>query len=94
MIKLSTAILYLKEIQKLYEHVTHLLGPADVSIFSPEVRKICYFKKYRYKLHFDEYISVVKRLKLKVRKFWELISTFAQVTGEKLAGDSSPLPPS
>ena len=33
------------------------------------------------------YTSVVKGLKLKSRKFWELISTFVEVTGEKLVGD-------
>ena len=30
------------------------------------------------------YTSVVKRLELKVRKLWGLISTFVEVTGEKL----------
>ena len=30
------------------------------------------------------YISVSKELKLKVRRFWGLISPFAEVTGEKL----------
>ena len=28
-----------------------------------------------------------KDLKLKVRKFWGLIPTFVEVTGEKVAGD-------
>ena len=32
------------------------------------------------------YISVAKGLKLKVRKFWGLILTFVEVTGEKLVG--------
>ena len=32
------------------------------------------------------YTSVVKGLKLKVRKFWGLIPTFIEVTGEKLVG--------
>ena len=32
------------------------------------------------------YVSVAKGLKRKVRKFWELIPTFAEVTGEKLVG--------
>ena len=32
------------------------------------------------------YTSVSKGLKLKVRKFWELILTFVEVTGEKLVG--------
>ena len=26
--------------------------PADVSNFSPEIRKFCYIKKYMYRLHF------------------------------------------
>ena len=39
------------------------------------------------------YASVAKRLKLKVRKFWELILTFAEVTEEKLVGGGF-LPPS
>ena len=30
------------------------------------------------------YTSVVKGFKLKCRKFWGLISTFVEVTGEKL----------
>ena len=30
------------------------------------------------------YTSVAKELKLKVRKFWRLHSTFVEVTGEKL----------
>ena len=32
------------------------------------------------------YTSVAKRLKLKVRKFWELTLTFVEVIGEKLVG--------
>ena len=32
------------------------------------------------------YSNVAKELKLKVRKFWELIPTFIEVTGEKLVG--------
>ena len=34
------------------------------------------------------YTSVAKRLKLKVRKFWGLIPTFLEVTGEKLVGET------
>ena len=33
------------------------------------------------------YTSVEKGLKLKVRKFWGLIPTFVEVTGEKLVGE-------
>ena len=32
------------------------------------------------------YTSVAKGLKLKVRRFWGLILTFVEVTGEKLIG--------
>ena len=32
------------------------------------------------------YTSVVKRLKIKVTKFWELILIFSEVTREKLVG--------
>ena len=40
------------------------------------------------------YTSVAKRLKLKVRKFGKLNSTFVEVTGEKLVGEAShPSPP-
>ena len=33
-------------------HVTHPLSSPD-SIFSPEISKFCYIKKYRYRLHVD-----------------------------------------
>ena len=33
------------------------------------------------------YISVAKEGKLKVRKFWGLIPTFVEVTGEQLVGE-------
>ena len=40
------------------------------------------------------YTSVVKRLKLKVRKFWGLIPTFVEVAKKKVvAGGASPPPP-
>ena len=29
------------------------LSSADISIFSPEIDKFCYIKKYTYKLYFD-----------------------------------------
>ena len=34
--------------------------------------------------NFKFYTSLSKALKLKVRKFWSLIPTFVEVTGEKL----------
>ena len=53
MIKLDTAISYLKKIQKYIKYVTHHLSSADISIFSLEISNFCYFKKYRYRLHFN-----------------------------------------
>ena len=41
------------------------------------------------------YTSVVKRLKLKFRKFWGVIRTFVEVTGEKRKTGREPFcPPS
>ena len=51
--KLVTVIPYLKNIQKIYGSRNTLLEFADISIFSPEIRKFCYIKKYRYRLHID-----------------------------------------
>ena len=34
-------------------HVTNPLSSADICIFSLEIIKFCYVKKYRYRLHFD-----------------------------------------
>ena len=39
------------------------------------------------------YTSVAKGLKLKVRRFWGLIPTFGEVTGEKLVGGLFAPPP-
>ena len=38
------------------------------------------------------FTSVTNVLKLKVRKFWGLIRTFLEVTGEKLVGGKKPPP--
>ena len=40
-------------------HVTHPFASADISIFSPEISKFCYIKKYRYRLHFDTQFLVL-----------------------------------
>ena len=34
-------------------HMMLPLNSAHISIFSPEISKFCYIKKYRYRLHFD-----------------------------------------
>ena len=35
------------------------MSPADISNFSPEIRKFCYIKKYMYRLHFDTKFSIL-----------------------------------
>ena len=39
---------------------------------------------------FKLYKNMTKGLKLKVRKFWEVIPTFVDVTGEKVIGGLLP----
>ena len=56
MMKLSTVTPYPKKIQNICgsrDVSQNPLSSADISIFSPELGKICYIKKYRYRLYFD-----------------------------------------
>ena len=53
MMKLGTVIPYPKKIQKYMNHVTHPLSSADITIFSPEIKKFHYTKNYRHRLYFD-----------------------------------------
>ena len=50
----NLAQLYLtqRRSKKYMNHVTHPLSSADISIFSPEISKFCYIKKYRCRLYF------------------------------------------
>ena len=59
MMKLGTVIPYLKKIQKYMNHLTHPVSSADISIFSTQIRKFCYIKKYRYRLHFDTWFLIL-----------------------------------
>ena len=59
MMKLGTVIPYLKKIQKIYESHDTSLSSADVSIFLLEISKVCYIKKYRYRLHFDIWFLIL-----------------------------------
>ena len=52
MMKLGKVILYLKRPKNYMNHVMHPLSSADSSIFSSEISKFCYIRKYRYRLHF------------------------------------------
>ena len=51
--KLLIVIPYLEKVKKYMNHVTHPLSSGDISIFSPEISKLCYIKKYRCRLYFD-----------------------------------------
>ena len=39
--------------KKYMNHVTQPVSSADITIFSSDIRKFFYIKKYRYSLHFD-----------------------------------------
>ena len=54
MMKLGTVIPYLRKIQKIYESRDTPLSSADISIFSLEISKYGYLKKYKYRFHFDK----------------------------------------
>ena len=52
MIKLGTVIPYLKKTQKICEPRDTPIEFCWISIFSSEISKFCYIRKYRYRLHF------------------------------------------
>ena len=39
--------------KKYMSNMKHPLSSADISVSSPEIRKFCYIKKYRYRVEFD-----------------------------------------
>ena len=51
MMKLGIVIPFLKKIQKHMNYMAHPMNSADIRIFSPEIKKFCYIKKYRYRFH-------------------------------------------
>ena len=55
LLRWNLAQLYLTQwrSKKYMNHVTHPWSSADISIFSPEISKFCYIKKYRYRLYVD-----------------------------------------
>ena len=50
---------YLKKTQKYMNNVTYILSSANISIFSPEISKFCFIPKYRYRLHFDNWLFLI-----------------------------------
>ena len=59
MMKHATIIPYLRKIQKIYKLRDTPLEFCWHQHFSPEISKFCYIKKYRYRLHFDAYFSII-----------------------------------
>ena len=108
MMKLATVIPYQKKIKKYRNHVAHPFISADISIFFTRNHQILLYQEITFfegwswfKLIFlglalgknlKFYTSLSKGLRLKVRKILGLISTFVEVTGEKLIGGDF-LPP-
>ena len=45
--------------KKFMNHVRHPLNSAGISIFSSEIRKFCYIKKQRYRLHLSTYFLIL-----------------------------------
>ena len=65
-------------------HVTHHLTAADISIFSPKIRKFCYMKKYRYRLHFNRKFLILltfpESLKIVLIKMVTILRMSAKMT--------------
>ena len=59
MMKLATVTTYLKKIQKVYESRDIPLAFHWHQQFSTEISKVCYIKKYRYRLHFDIWFLIL-----------------------------------
>ena len=56
---LAASYLTQRRSKKYMNHVTHLLSSVDISIFSAEISKFCYIKKYRYRLYFDKWFLFI-----------------------------------
>ena len=72
-------------------HVTHPLASADISIFSPEISKFCYIKKYRYRLHFDtqfrvllSFLESLKIVLINMVRIWMMSGKMATVDLPKI----------
>ena len=65
-------------------HVTHHLTAADISIFSPEIKKFYYMKKYRYRLHFNRKFLILltfpESLKIVLIKMVTILRMSAKMT--------------
>ena len=59
MMKLGSYTLSKGRSKKFINRVTHPLSSADIRIFSPEISKFCYIKKYSYRLEFDRWFLIL-----------------------------------
>ena len=48
-----------KRFKKYMNHVRYPLSSAEMSNFSPEIRKFCYIEKYMFRLHFDTKFLII-----------------------------------
>ena len=63
--KLAHLYLTQRRSKKYMNHVTHPLSSAGISIFSPEISKFCYIKKYRHRLHFGtQFLISIESLRI------------------------------
>ena len=59
MMKLSTVIPYLKEIENIYKSRDTPIKFCWISIFSPKISNFSYIKKYRHRLHFNTWLVIL-----------------------------------
>ena len=63
--------------------MTRSLSSTNISIFSPEISKFCYMKKYRYRLHIDTSFVVLltyfKSLKISLMNMVAILMISAKI---------------
>ena len=62
--------------------MTQPLSSSDISIFSREISKFCYIKKYRYRLHFDIWFLILWTFFDPLKNFLINIVTNLMMSGE------------
>ena len=64
--------------------MTNPLGSADISIFLPEISKVCYIKKYRYRFHLDKrfliLLTFLESLRIILIKMITILMVSAKIT--------------
>ena len=75
--KLGTVMPYLKKTKKYTNHVTRPLIFADISIYSSEISKFFYIRKYRYRLQFG--ITSFKSLEIFLKNMVTILMMSAKL---------------